>query len=134
MANRPNESPPQRRRFQRTVEDFTCARCGTANIGDGYTNHCAVCLYSRHVDVSPGDRASPCGGLMRPVSVHRSKGRWKLTHECEQCGFTRANFARPGETDAVIRFMHDATASRSPREFAPRILQRTPEGGPGTRR
>jgi len=104
MARRPAECPP-RRRFQRTVENFTCAHCGAPNIGDGYTNHCRACLYSRHVDVSPGDRESTCGGMMRPVSVHRSKGRWKLTHECEQCGFTRANLVRDDETDAVIRLM-----------------------------
>ena len=98
-----------RRRFQRTVEDFTCAHCGATNAGDGFTNHCAVCLYSQHVDVYPGDRADLCGGMMRPVSVHKSRGRWKLTHECERCGFTRANYARPEETDAVIRFMQGQT-------------------------
>ena len=42
---------------------------------------------------------------MRPVSVQQISGRWKLTHECERCGFTRANYARPEETDAIIRFM-----------------------------
>ena len=105
MANRPGESPREQRRFQRTVEDFTCAHCGAANVGDGYTNHCTACLYSRHVDVSPGDRANSCGGMMRPVAVERSKGRWRVTQECEQCGFRRANLTRTEETDAVIRFM-----------------------------
>ena len=95
------------RRFRRRVEDFTCERCGAFNVGDGYTNHCANCLTSKHVDIHPGDRASTCGGLMTPISVHGARGRWKLTHRCERCGFERANLARANETDAVIRLMHD---------------------------
>ena len=95
-------SGPRPPRFQRTVEDFVCDRCCAANTGDGYTNHCRKCLYSKHVDVHPGDRASPCGGLMRPVDVVRSGGRWKLVHECERCGFRRANRVRDEEMDAVI--------------------------------
>ncbi len=107
------ESSQQTRRFQRRIEDFICERCGAFNVGDGYTNHCAACLYSKHVDVAPGDRATTCCGTMRPTSVRMSKGRWKLTHECERCGFVRTNFARPEETDAVIRFMREQ-AKRHP--------------------
>lgn len=93
------------RRFQRRVENFTCEACGAFNVGDGYTNHCAACLASKHVDIQPGDRASACGGRMKPISVYGAGGRWKLIHRCERCGFERANFARPEETDAVIRLM-----------------------------
>ena len=108
------ESHKPARRFRRRVENFTCERCGAFNVGDGYTNPCAVCLISKHVDLHPGDRANPCGGLMRPVSVARSHGRWRLTHRCERCGFERANFARPEEADAVIRLMRElADPSRS---------------------
>lgn len=95
------------RRFQRRVEDFNCERCGAFNVGDGYTNHCSVCLTSKHVDIHPGDRTATCGGLMRPVSVDANHGRWRLTHRCERCGFERANFARPEETDAIIRLMRE---------------------------
>ena len=105
-------SRPRAPRFQRTVEDFVCERCGVANTGDGYTNHCGKCLYSKHVDVHPGDRASPCGGLMRPVDVLRTGGRWKLVHECERCGFRRANRVRDDETDAVIGTMRLLAESR----------------------
>ncbi|WDF05905.1 RNHCP domain-containing protein [Shouchella hunanensis] len=31
-----------------------------------YRNHCPFCLYSKHQDIIPGDRASTCGGLMEP--------------------------------------------------------------------
>ena len=54
--------------FTKTVEDFNCAHCGAVVHGNGYTNHCPHCLYSRHVDNNPGDRLATCGGMMRPIS------------------------------------------------------------------
>ena len=40
---------------------FSCLRCGLEVVplsNGSYRNHCAECLYSKHVDVVPGDRAS----------------------------------------------------------------------------
>ncbi|WP_420871372.1 RNHCP domain-containing protein [Lysinibacillus xylanilyticus] len=34
-----------------------------------FRNHCPKCLFSKHVDTVPGDRASTCKGLMRPIGV-----------------------------------------------------------------
>jgi len=79
------------RAFQRKIEDFVCAQCGAAVKGNGYTNHCPVCLYSRHVDVNPGDRASDCGGLMKPASIEMKNGDYVILHRCEKCGFERRN-------------------------------------------
>jgi hypothetical protein len=53
----------QSRKFQRTREDFTRERCRTFVKGGGYTNHCPECLWSKHVDVNPGDRQATCQGL-----------------------------------------------------------------------
>jgi hypothetical protein len=58
----------------------------------GYRNHCPSCLWSRHVDVKPGDRASDCLSLMRPERIeHRSGKGLVIIHRCVRCGFTRAN-------------------------------------------
>jgi len=75
--------------FRRTVEDFVCGHCGATNRGDGYTNHCAHCLWSRHVDVDPGDRAATCGGLMEPVDALLERDQWLLVHRCTACGARR---------------------------------------------
>lgn len=75
--------------FQKKVEDFVCEKCGEKVAGTGYTNHCPKCLWSKHVDVNPGDRASDCQGMMRPVKVETEKGDYVLTYLCEKCGFTR---------------------------------------------
>jgi hypothetical protein len=55
--------------FKKTKEDFVCEHCGKPVVGNGYTNHCPECLWSKHVDVNPGDRAATCLGLMEPVGV-----------------------------------------------------------------
>jgi Zn finger protein HypA/HybF involved in hydrogenase expression len=73
------------RKFQRTVEDFVCENCGAKVQGNGYTNHCPVCLWSKHVDVNPGDRANPCGGLMEPVDTYFKAQQWYLKHRCQKC-------------------------------------------------
>ena len=79
----------EEKRFQRTREDFNCEKCGLRVQGDGYTNHCPRCLWSRHVDVRPGDRAEICGGMMEPVSVEEKGGEYILTHKCVKCGVSR---------------------------------------------
>jgi len=88
--------------FTRQIEDFSCDRCGTHVAGDGYTNHCPKCLWSKHVDVEPGDRASDCGGMMAPTSVEREGDEWVLTHTCIACGYTKRNKMSPMDNfDAV---------------------------------
>jgi hypothetical protein len=77
------------RRFQRRIEDFSCERCGRAVTGSGYTNHCPACLWSKHVDVNPGDRAAECGGAMEPVGVVSKHGAWRIQHRCTVCGAER---------------------------------------------
>ncbi|MEK7628358.1 MAG: RNHCP domain-containing protein [Patescibacteria group bacterium] len=77
--------------FTRTIEDFTCAQCGLLVLGDGYTNHCTACLWSKHVDVEPGDRAATCGGMMKPIAGIRKGDLWVVRQKCEQCGHEREN-------------------------------------------
>ena len=77
--------------FQRTKEDFVCEHCGAEVKGNGYTNHCPHCLYSKHVDINPGDRAENCGGLMEPIDLELKDGRYILVHRCQKCGAVRRN-------------------------------------------
>ncbi|NUS72047.1 MAG: RNHCP domain-containing protein [Corynebacteriales bacterium] len=91
------------RQFQRTVEDFECGNCGAQVTGTGYTNHCPACLWSRHVDVQPGDRAAQCQALMRPVRAHLDHGAFIITHECTRCGVRKLNkAARSDDRDLLI--------------------------------
>ncbi|WP_212754188.1 RNHCP domain-containing protein [Nakamurella aerolata] len=75
---------------------FTCLHCGAAvspSATGSFRNHCPRCLWSRHVDVFPGDRAAACGGPMAPVALdHAAKG-WVIVHRCTACGHTSRNRA-----------------------------------------
>lgn len=77
--------------FQKRVEDFVCEHCKADVKGNGFTNHCPVCLWSKHVDNHPGDRAAVCGGLMKPIRVDLEKQEYILTHECVKCGHSKRN-------------------------------------------
>lgn len=95
--------------FVRNQEDFVCEHCGKSVRGDGYTNHCPNCLWSKHVDVDPGDRAAACGGLMKPSSIEGSTPEYVITHECERCHFRRRNkVQKQDQMSAVV-----ALATRS---------------------
>ena len=77
--------------FVARQEAFMCEHCGkqVAPIVHGsYRNHCPFCLYSKHVDAEgPGDRASSCGGLMRPIALDQRSGKgFFVIHECTKCG------------------------------------------------
>jgi RNHCP domain len=77
--------------FTRQKEDFICDFCNKQIAGDGYTNHCVFCLYSKHVDIDPGDRLASCKGLMKPVYVSYTTKDPYILHRCLVCGFERKN-------------------------------------------
>src|SRR6185295_8069846 len=84
--------------FVKKVEDFTCEHCGAEVKGTGYTNHCPKCLWSKHVDISPGDRAEGCGGMMKPIALEGTTPKYRILHKCEKCGAERRN--NVSETDS----------------------------------
>ena len=77
----------KRKKFQRRVEDFVCGNCGQMVEGGGYTDHCPKCLWSKHVDINPGDRRSECGGLMKPVGAEIKGKNFIIYYRCLKCGF-----------------------------------------------
>ncbi|HFC76878.1 MAG TPA: RNHCP domain-containing protein [Candidatus Moranbacteria bacterium] len=79
------------KKFQKKKEDFICEKCGYLVKGNGYTNHCPKCLWSKHVDVNPGDRLEKCQGMMSPISIDLKKGKYIILYKCVKCGFERKN-------------------------------------------
>ena len=83
-------SRPQRQRAARRSGSFRCRHCGLDvpldAPGTAHRNHCPNCLWSRHVDDDPGDRAAECGSAMEPIAVCvRGAGEWVLVHRCTFC-------------------------------------------------
>ena len=91
------------KKFTRMIEDFDCAHCGAVVHGNGYTNHCPHCLWSRDVDINPGDRLSRCGGMMKPISVGSDGDAYIINHKCEKCGKERRQRTSPDDNiDTII--------------------------------
>jgi len=88
------------------VEDFKCLHCGLFVSGKGYTNHCPRCLWSRHVDVFPGDRKAACKGMMRPIAAELEGLNYVIIHRCEKCKIERRNAASPEDNfDEILKLM-----------------------------
>lgn len=75
------------RKFQRKKEDFVCRHCGERVIGSGFTDHCPKCLWSRHLDVNPGDRQAICKGLMEPISAEKKGEEYVIHYRCQKCNY-----------------------------------------------
>ena len=89
--------------FKKTTEDFVCEHCGHSVQGDGYTNHCPKCLWSKHVDVEPGDRAAMCGGEMEPIALEGASPSYRIVHRCLQCDIERRNIVSENDNgDALV--------------------------------
>ncbi|MEK7453148.1 MAG: RNHCP domain-containing protein [Patescibacteria group bacterium] len=78
-------------KFIRKKEDFICENCGEDVKGTGYTNHCPKCLFSRHVDINPGDRMEKCQGMMEPVDAETNKDLNYVVLRCLKCGHIKRN-------------------------------------------
>ena len=69
---------------------FYCQHCGakipTAAPGTKNRNHCPHCLWSLHLDTTPGDRKSACKAPMQPIAVTvQVNGEWSIIHRCTSC-------------------------------------------------
>jgi rubrerythrin len=73
--------------FKKNKENFVCRKCGKKTIGSGYSDHCPSCLWSRHVDIWPGDRKNKCRGLMEPVAASVKKDDYLIYYQCQKCGY-----------------------------------------------
>lgn len=92
------------KKFQRTKENFVCEKCGLVVRGSGYTNHCPCCLWSKHVDINPGDRQAVCKGLMEPVGVEFKNKEYTILHCCISCGAKKRNVAsKDDKFDAILQ-------------------------------
>jgi len=94
----------EEKRFQRKIENFICQKCGEKVKGKGYTDHCPKCLWSKHVDVNPGDRKSECNGLMEPISAEVRNDKYIIYYKCNKCGFRhRVKSALDDDFEEIIK-------------------------------
>lgn len=74
-------------------ESFICLNCKKDVNKLNYTarDHCPFCLYSKHVDINPGDRANPCKGTLIPTGIEKFKNTYKIIYKCDKCNRVHKN-------------------------------------------
>ncbi len=93
------------RKFTKIDESFICEHCGKEVSPLGYTsrNHCNNCLYSKHVDINPGDREETCHGMLEPIKVElSSKKGYVIVYRCQKCGMIRRNKAAEDDNKELL--------------------------------
>ena len=88
--------------FKKTKENFICEHCSKSVIGNGFTNHCPICLWSKHVDITPGDRLALCGGRMEPVALRKQRGEYQILHRCCFCLYEKYNKVQENDNQTEI--------------------------------
>lgn len=94
------------KRFIMIDEEFICENCGNLVSKLGYTarDHCPICLYSKHVDINPGDRLNDCKGLLKPISIEKYKNTYKIIYKCLKCNTIHKNIVASDDNfDEIIK-------------------------------
>lgn len=81
------------KKFLMRDENFKCENCGREVSKLNYTarDHCPYCLYSKHVDINPGDRLNSCKGLLKPIGIEKFKDTYKIIYKCDKCQLLHKN-------------------------------------------
>ena len=87
-------------------QSFICDNCGYSVAILKYTSrdHCPNCLYSKHVDIMPGDRKNTCMGLMEPIGIEKFKNTYKIIYKCTKCQQIHKNvMANDDNYDLIVK-------------------------------
>lgn len=93
------------KKFNELDEGFICDNCQKEVKPLGYTSrdHCPYCLYSKHVDINPGDRKNNCKGLLEPTQIEKFKDTFKIIYKCQKCKQEHKNIiARDDDMSKII--------------------------------
>ncbi|MBR2603563.1 MAG: RNHCP domain-containing protein [Bacilli bacterium] len=92
------------KRFNMIDEEFICEHCGkeVKKLEYSARDHCPYCLYSKHVDINPGDRTNTCKGLLKPIGIEKFKDTYKIVYKCEKCKMEHKNIMAIDDNYDVI--------------------------------
>ena len=93
------------KKFTMRDEEFECENCGKLVTKLEYSarDHCPHCLFSKHVDIMPGDRMNECKGLLRPIAIEKFKDTYKIVYKCTKCNQIHKNImANDDDMDLII--------------------------------
>ena len=90
------------KRFKMVDEPFLCENClkMVEPLKRTARDHCNYCLFSKHVDIFPGDRKNSCQGLLIPIAVEKYK--------CDDCNTIHKNImAEDDNFDEILKLMQN---------------------------
>ncbi len=92
------------KKFNMVDEEFLCENCGklVSKLNYSARDHCPYCLYSKHVDINPGDRMNSCHGLLKPVGIEKFKDTYKIIYKCEKCKLCHKNIVAKDDSMSEI--------------------------------
>ena len=81
------------KKFYMKDESFICENSNKKVNKLNYTarDHCPYCLYSKHLDINPGDRLNKCHGLLQPINIEKYKNTYKIIYKCQKCNQIHKN-------------------------------------------
>jgi hypothetical protein len=119
------------------TQDFKCRNCGffvTANrelSGVNNRNHCPRCLWSRHMDITPGDRRSDCLSRMEPAGLTvkhvvkkygSTNGELMVIHICTGCEKVSINRIAADDDPHVLLTIYE-TSRNLPADISRRLYR-----------
>ena len=60
-------------------------------------DHCNKCLYSKHIDIIPGDRENKCCGLLKPIGIKLTPKK-QIKYLCNKCNEPRYCVIAPDDS------------------------------------
>ena len=100
----------QDKKFKMIDESFICENCKKEVTPLGYTarDHCPHCLYSKHLDINPGDRQNTRHGLLAPIGIEKFKDTYKIIYRCKTCKEIHKNkIAIDDNMDLIIKLSNN---------------------------
>jgi len=124
---------PAKSRRSHSPQWFHCVHCAQPVVpetyGTAHRNHCPWCLWSRHLDETPGDRAASCGGAMEPIAVWvRQGGEWAIIHRCRKCGELHSNRIAGDDNELALMSLAVRALSQPPFPLERLIATISPSG------
>ena len=94
------------KKFTMVDDEFICENCHKRVPKLEYTarDHCPYCLYSKHVDINPGDRMNKCLGMLVPIGIQKHKNTYKIVYKCSKCNEVHRNImANDDDYNLIIK-------------------------------